>query len=116
MAHLAITVPSRVNGKQNPEYFKRYYSKKRDHIRILQKQWRRLNPTYSRLCNLDYRKMVVNLLRQRDGDWCELCGEKMVFFTIDHIEQRAIGGTDAAENLRLLHLKCNQAREKPRSG
>jgi hypothetical protein len=59
----------------------------------------------------------VERLRARDGDRCWLC-EGMLDFgaipnskkapTIEHVEARANGGTDALENLALCHPGCNK--------
>ena len=62
------------------------------------------------------------LLRQRDGDRCQICGGLVDFevksgprgsklgHSFDHITPRSLGGTDELDNLRLTHWGCNQAR------
>lgn len=63
-----------------------------------------------------YREMVNNLLIQRDGNVCELCGDildpNQEVLHIDHILPRCDGGTHDAENIRLVHAVCNLTRNK----
>lgn len=63
-----------------------------------------------------YREMVNNLLIQRDGNLCQLCGEVLEpekeVLHIDHIIPRCMGGTHEAHNLRLVHAPCNLTRGK----
>lgn len=63
-----------------------------------------------------YREMVNNLLIQRDGNLCELCGEllkpEQEVLHIDHILPLCMGGTHEASNLRLVHAPCNLTRNK----
>lgn len=98
----------------NPEYYKAYYARNREKIRAIQKANYDKNPHHG-INNLDYRRMVLGLLLQRDGRSCGVCGEYMedCEFSIDHIKQRAIGGGDEGENLRLTHKVCNASRPKP---
>jgi 5-methylcytosine-specific restriction endonuclease McrA len=44
---------------------------------------------------------------QQSGSQCENCGSKYAL-EIDHRRPRALGGTNALENLRLLCRSCNQ--------
>lgn len=62
--------------------------------------------------------MAIGLLRAFDGDDCSICGQFVgdADSDIDHIVQRAVGGTDEVLNLRLTHKRCNRARPKPRKG
>ena len=55
------------------------------------------------------RTRVIDVLKQRDGDLCRICGEKepIVKHTIDHIYPRAKGGGDEIENLQILCFMCN---------
>ena len=55
-------------------------------------------------------------LRQRDGDNCWRCKRPMRFDlprghqhapTIEHIRPKSRGGTNALDNLRLCHGRCN---------
>jgi hypothetical protein len=57
------------------------------------------------------------LLRERDGDLCQLCLTDIDFTvavrtpfsaSVDHIIPVRAGGTDDVENLWLAHLVCNQ--------
>lgn len=59
----------------------------------------------------------VEALRERDGDNCWLCGNKMRFggipnigkaATVEHLQPLSKGGTWAMENLALCHLGCNR--------
>lgn len=56
-------------------------------------------------------------LALRDGAYCQLCGCDVDLLavapdpmrpSVDHIIPRAWGGSDAAENNQLTHLRCNQ--------
>lgn len=50
----------------------------------------------------------------RDGGVCQLCGELVQGSDrdahIDHILEKADGGTDAITNLRLVHRSCHSRR------
>ncbi|MEU7066900.1 HNH endonuclease [Streptomyces sp. NPDC046161] len=55
-------------------------------------------------------------LVRRDGADCRLCGKAIDLtlkfphsfsVSIDHVLPRAKGGSDAAANLQLAHLRCN---------
>jgi 5-methylcytosine-specific restriction endonuclease McrA len=64
------------------------------------------------------KKARLALLRERDGDLCWCCGNRMVFggphpnrgraATIEHVLPRSRGGTWALDNLRLCHVGCNR--------
>ena len=45
----------------------------------------------------------------RCGDICHLCGGPGAD-TVDHIQARALGGTDALDNLAPAHRFCNTGR------
>lgn len=64
------------------------------------------------LSGSSYREMVVNLLLERDGDLCGICGGQfdLEHVEIDHIVPRVNGGGHGAPNLRLTHEACNQSR------
>lgn len=56
---------------------------------------------------------------ERDGWTCALCGEAIDpalrkphpdALHIDHLEQRAAGGSDDPSNLRATHARCNKSR------
>jgi 5-methylcytosine-specific restriction endonuclease McrA len=63
-----------------------------------------------------YRVMVNNLLLERDGPICSLCGELLEpekeVLHIDHIRPRCMGGGHEAKNIRLVHATCNLVRGK----
>lgn len=102
------------------EYNKLYYQKNRDKIiaktRIWGKTRRPGTRTFNMLSNVDYRETVVLFLMERDGTICKLCNTLIEQGSeqIDHIIQRAIGGTNEPSNLRLVHKACNANRPKPR--
>ena len=55
----------------------------------------------------------IGALLVRDGMICAECGEFMVrpydgqVVHVDHVTPRVAGGTDAPDNLQLLHAECN---------
>jgi 5-methylcytosine-specific restriction endonuclease McrA len=61
-----------------------------------------------------YREMVINLLIQRDGPNCGICGKPVDFkdATIDHILELYKDGDHNAKNLRLAHKSCNLSRPR----
>lgn len=53
---------------------------------------------------------IRQMLLERDGPHCWLCGGEMgADATIEHLEARANGGTWDLENLVLTHRECNQS-------
>lgn len=69
-----------------------------------------------------WRLLLVDYLRERDGDRCSLCRKRMDFtlpagplghdkgVTVDHVVPRSHGGSDDPANLRLAHWRCNRER------
>lgn len=69
-----------------------------------------------------WRKVLVDHLRDRDGDGCGICGRTIDFTlpsgprgsdagkSIDHIHPHSLGGSDDLDNLRLAHWGCNRNR------
>ena len=64
-------------------------------------------------------RVTIQQLGQAAGWRCALCGEHVdsalrdrhpMMASFDHILPIALGGTDAAANLQLAHLKCNVRR------
>ena len=56
------------------------------------------------------RKERIELIIERDGPDCFLCGDpftKNQKMTIDHWIPKAAGGTEELENLRIAHKLCN---------
>ncbi len=104
---------------------RRWYQANREKILARVKAYRDTNPEYRkrkqelerglRSSNV-YRHIIWDLLRQRDGDICQICnlpiapGEE----SIDHILPLSMGGSHSAENVRLLHRTCNVRRPKGR--
>src|SRR5258706_1740288 len=59
---------------------------------------------------MNYREIVINTLRERDGNTCQLC--KAVFYPhssieVDHILPICQGGLALLGNLQLVHAVCN---------
>lgn len=106
-------------GAANPQYYRAYYAEHGDRIRARNRERWKNKPKHWRrqIQNLDYRKMVISLILERDGKLCGLCGLELVDqIEIDHIVQRAMGGTHEAGNLRLAHPECNRRRPKKGKG
>jgi 5-methylcytosine-specific restriction endonuclease McrA len=60
---------------------------------------------------------VVELLRQRDGELCWLCGQHIDFkarpnsvkaWSVEHLLSKSAGGPDELANLVLCHPSCNR--------
>lgn len=54
-------------------------------------------------------------LWERDGGLCGICGIAVDFgagMDIDHVVQRAEGGSDDPSNLRVTHQRCNRSRPR----
>lgn len=107
-----------LNGKQNPAYRKAWYEKNREAQVAYHKQYR---ITHNRPRGTDvreYRVMVWNLLRQRDGGNCGICGNIILpgEESVDHIIPKISGGSQDAENLRLTHRFCNMSKRDGRQG
>lgn len=70
----------------------------------------------------NWRSVLVDHLRERDGDDCGICGRPINFTlpsgpkgsdggkSIDHIHPHSLGGSDELDNLRLAHWGCNRNR------
>jgi 5-methylcytosine-specific restriction endonuclease McrA len=100
------------NGDKNPAWFKDYYLKNRERILAKNREYAKTHK-----CNSErnYTKMVVSLLRQRDGDSCGICGLHTIEGEeeIDHIVPIAIGGLVVdATNLQLAHKSCNRSKKR----
>lgn len=102
------------NRERLAAYQREYYLKNREEIlESNRKRAKERGYNTNRVSTMDYRTMVVGLLRQRDGDVCGICDEIMVDdFSIDHIEPRNMGGSNEPENLRLAHYFCNHTRPR----
>ena len=108
---LSVGISPGVKSHDKAAYDAAYYEVNRERIRANQKEWRKKNPTWHGLNNQNYKRMVIELLLARDGKRCGVCGKKMLRdeMSIDHIMQRAAGGTDKASNLRLAHRMRNHS-------
>jgi 5-methylcytosine-specific restriction protein A len=62
-------------------------------------------------CSAAWRRTRLAVIA-RDQGICQICGELVVGESgdIDHIVEKAKGGTDALSNLRLLHKRCHSRR------
>lgn len=109
-----LNIPSRINGRQNPEYHRAHHEATRDERLKQQKEWRQRTEYKSSLTGSVYRRMVVSLLRSRDGDNCWLCHDLVLEGEdqIDHVVLRSKGGSNEAENLKLAHSWCNRKRSR----
>jgi CRISPR/Cas system Type II protein with McrA/HNH and RuvC-like nuclease domain len=111
---------SRVNGGQNPDYYKLYYEANKEKILARNKELRQLRKEKgikNRITPQTWRFMVISLLRQRDGDKCAVCGEELDFnnlksMHIDHKVPYWYSQDDTAENLQLAHSSCNLTRSR----
>jgi 5-methylcytosine-specific restriction endonuclease McrA len=65
------------------------------------------------------RDALVELLRRRDGDDCQLCGGPLDFYVpqsdpyaeeVDHVVPFSRGGDDHVTNYALAHRVCNQSK------
>ena len=68
-------------------------------------------------------KMVRAMLRERDGERCWVCGKQTYEgdngpeqATVDHVLERAFGGLDELDNLKLAHRSCNYLRSNDIEG
>jgi len=118
---LGIALPTRLaDGRPNPAYQAAYYAQHRDRIRALQREYRQRTGRRHGPANLDYRRMVIALLQERDGVLCWICHEPLSgTISVDHVVPRCQGGDDRALNLRLAHWACNRRKERrpwPSSG
>lgn len=67
--------------------------------------------TYTRKKSIRISKKTLRKkLKQRDGNSCGKCGEKMNKYeiTIEHIKPKSCGGEDKLNNLKLFCKECNQ--------
>lgn len=92
-----------------PERFRetqrRWYSENRETVllRVKERGFRR-------------RWADIDAIVARDGLLCGICSEPLDPATahVDHIDFRALGGSNELANLRLAHAACNQARQPRR--
>lgn len=51
-------------------------------------------------------------LLEKSGAWCQICGAPTPpeGLTLDHIQPKALGGTNARRNLQLACRPCNEAK------
>lgn len=106
-------ISSRINGKQNPEYHKIYYEVNKEKRLAKQKEWRERTKFRTRCNAQEYKKILINVLLQRDGNICSLCNKELDnTMSIDHIKLVSKGGDNSAENIRLVHLTCNLRRSR----
>ena len=53
---------------------------------------------------------VRRLIVARDGRRCQLCGDRLTRYELDHVIPWSAGGSDHSSNLRATCVRCNQAR------
>lgn len=65
----------------------------------------------------------LELVTERDGGVCWICNEPVNAETgpsdperssLDHVHERAAGGSNGIDNLRLAHAVCNEMRDRNR--
>lgn len=96
------------------EAYRKWYEENREYVLAKNRARRKASGYKSKSNNVNYRNIIVQFLRERDGDICGECGLVMVDdFNIDHIIPRCKGGLDIPSNIRLVHKVCNVRR--PRS-
>lgn len=106
-------IPSTIDGKQNPEYHKLHYIINKEKRLKQQKEWRTRTKHRSRMNSKEYRKILISLLLQRDGNICSICNNELDdTVSIDHINPVSCGGNNEADNIRLVHLTCNLRRSR----
>ena len=111
---------SRIDGEQNPEYYRTYYERNRETILEKNKQNRQKRKEAgikNRVTPQTWRFMVISLLQQRDGNLCAICGKELNFtefntIHIDHKRPYCHSKDDSAENLQLAHAVCNIRRSR----
>jgi len=60
---------------------------------------------------MNWRITIIDILRKRDGDLCQLCKKEFSEISppeIDHIMPFSNGGSHNIENLQLIHSICNR--------
>lgn len=115
---LHMKIKSRLGLKMNPAWYRDYYLKNHETILKKNKEYRKTRPwsKFGRHWNREYRKMVISLLRKRDGNSCGICHLELETGKeeIDHIVSVASGGKSESENIQLItHNYCNRAKSKP---
>ncbi len=76
-----------------------------------------MNKKKSDLYGKNERERIANLLMERDGPCCGICGEGLGGkIEIDHIVSWLDGGTHTADNIRLTHRRCNRMRPRRKKG
>ena len=111
---------SRIDGEQNPEYFRDYYQKNKEQILARNKaarQRRKEAGIKPRVTVQTWRSMVISLLQERDGDHCSICEKKLNFtnlvdIQIDHKVPYWFSQDDSAANLQLAHNICNMRKSR----
>jgi 5-methylcytosine-specific restriction endonuclease McrA len=132
--------------KNNPTYWADRYVAKREEILLQNKEYREANPEKERARHRRYRDTEAGKasmehtvharrariqggkvdygiskvsLRRRDGDFCHICDDPMLFVriasgayepmqaTIDHVVPLSKSGTHTWDNVKLAHRRCN---------
>ena len=92
-------------------YQRQYYLEHYVRIRARQNKMSRKHGPSAR----EYKRMLVNVLLDRDGFTCAVCNvamEDCADMSIDHIVPKMLGGSDEAGNIRVIHKQCNSTRAR----
>ena len=64
---------------------------------------------------MNWKEIVINTLYLRDRGTCSLCMREITqsdMCEIDYVTEKANGGLDVIDNLRLVHLECHKTRDQ----
>ncbi len=98
----------------DPDFRLRHYEAARKWNRNARPQYAYKHRPNSPQRKVGYRKMLIDVLLERDGNHCGVCLigfipiDKVV---IDHILAVADGGIDDGSNIQLAHRNCNAQKE-----
>ena len=96
--------------RKHPDYYQRWMKKNPNYHKIYKKN----NPKKFRNFYESYYIITKNLLLKRDGSKCGVCHKIMKIgeISVDHIIPINMSGTNEANNIRLVHINCNNHRPK----
>lgn len=103
------------DGSRNSAYFKAYYEANKEKVLSTNREWRKSSGFKNPRSGVSYRKMAVNLIIERDGSACFVCGLPVTTdeASIEHAIQFSHGGDlHSATNLRISHPVCNMTRPR----
>ena len=117
---------SKENSEYRSVYHADWYEINKEDKKRKNREWFRLNPgkqvqydhkRRSRVYDAFVEEVSYEVLRERDGDGCFVCGQKIDFTlvypdpmyrTLEHIVPLSKGGEHSYNNTALSHLVCNQ--------